>query len=71
MKSYHKIMLTSAVKISIQVLPGDLLPPRVSKKPEGSSFAFSMLDSAERTSSAATFLVLAASFNTFTLSSTS
>ena len=71
MKSYQKIMLTSAVKTSIQVLPGDLLPPRVSKKPEGSSFAFSMIDSAERTSSAATFLVLAASFNTFTLSSTS
>ena len=64
-------MLTSAVKISIQVLPGDSFPPRVSKKAEGSTFAFSMIDSAERISSAATFLVLAASFNTFTLSSTS
>lgn len=63
--------LTSAVKMSIQVLPGDFDPPSVSRNPEGSSFAFSMADRADRISSAATRLVFAAFLSTFTLSSTS
>lgn len=62
---------TSAVKMSIQVLPGDWEPPRVSRKPEGSILAFSMTDKADRISSFATFLVFAAFLSTLTLSLTS
>lgn len=57
--------------MSIQVLPGDSDPPSVSRNPEGSSFAFSSTDRADRISSAATLLVFAAFLRTFTLSSTS
>ena len=65
----HSI-LTLAVKMSIHVLPGDSVPPSVSKNVDVSSFAFLILDSAESTSGAGTFLVLAASLSTFTLSAT-
>ena len=64
-------MPTSAVKISIHVLPGDFDPPSVSRNPEGSIFAFSITEKADKISSAATLLLLAAFFSNSTLSSTS
>lgn len=67
----EETLSTSAVKISIQVLPGDFDPPSVSKKPEGSILAFSITERADRISCASTFLVFAAFFKIFTLSSTS
>lgn len=61
--------LAFAVNTSIQVLPGDSFPPSVSRKAEGSNFAFSISEKAERTSLAGTFLVFAAFLSTFTDSS--
>jgi hypothetical protein len=59
-----------AVKMSIHVRGPELPPPRVSRKFEGSSFAFSKAMIAEKTSEGATFLVFAAFFKTETRSAT-
>lgn len=66
----RRMLVTLAVKMSIHVLPGDCVPPRVSKKVDVSSFAFLILANAASNSGDGTFLVLAASFSTFTLSVT-
>ena len=52
--------------MSIHVLPGDSVPPRVSKKDEGSTFAFLISVRAERTSGGATRRVFAAFLSTST-----
>ena len=57
--------------MSIHVRPGDSDPPSVSRNGDGSTLAFSIAAKAAKISSAATFRVFAAVFNTLTLSVTS